>query len=269
MKSRFHLSLSVMCLLVLGAIGRPMAAQQAPQPAQPPSSGITTGSTNSQGIRRVIGLPYSADEVTVTTQMLADGTKITHKHLVKVYRDGEGRERQEWIKPGVESVGQGNSPQSVRILDPMAGVSYALIPRDRTAQKREIRRPTPSPLPQTTGASANLTPARPVPPRPTREDLGTQVIEGLEARGERITRTIAAGAEDNDQPIQITQENWTSAEPRLILLLHVTNDPRYGETVTRLTNLVLDEPPAELFQVPADYTLEELQPVAKPASPSD
>jgi hypothetical protein len=37
----------------------------------------------------------------------------------------------------------------------------------------------------------------------------------------------------------------------------------------RLTNLVLDEPPAELFQVPADYTVEELQPVTKPVPPSD
>ena len=47
------------------------------------------------------------------------------------------------------------------------------------------------------------------------------------------------------------------------------DDPRYGETVTRLTNLVRDEPPADFFQAPADYTLVELQPVAKPESPSD
>jgi hypothetical protein len=39
--------------------------------------------------------------------------------------------------------------------------------------------------------------------------------------------------------------------------------------VLRLTNPVLDEPSADLFQVPADYTVQELQPIAKPASPSD
>jgi hypothetical protein len=37
----------------------------------------------------------------------------------------------------------------------------------------------------------------------------------------------------------------------------------------RLANLVFDGPPADLFQVPADYTVVELQPVAKTESPSD
>jgi hypothetical protein len=245
-----------------------MAAQQAPQPARPASSAVAAGSTSGQGIRRVTGLPYSADQASVTTQTLADGSKITHKRLVRLYRDSQGRERTEWFKPGVESVGQDDSPQSVRIYDPVAGASYSLNPRNRTAQKSEMRRGTPEPVPQTTGASADHTPARPVPPRPTSEDLGTQVIEGLEARGERIIQTIPAGAEGNDQPIQITHEIWTSAKPRL-LLLNITNDPRYGETVTRLTNLVLDEPPADLFQVPADYTVVELQPVTKPEPPSE
>jgi hypothetical protein len=68
--------------------------------------------------------------------------------------------------------------------------------------------------------------------------------------------------------MQITYESWYSTKVRLMLLI-VTNDPRSGETVTRFTNLVLDEPPADLFQVPPDYTVQELQPVAKPESPSD
>jgi hypothetical protein len=53
------------------------------------------------------------------------------------------------------------------------------------------------------------------------------------------------------------------------MLMKVTNDPRYGETVMRLTNLVLAEPSPDLFQVPPDYTIQELQPVAKPESPSE
>jgi hypothetical protein len=267
-KSRFHRSLSVMCLLVLGATGCPLVAQQTPQPAQPASSGITTGSTNSQGIRRVIGFPFSAGELTVTTQTLADGTKVTHKHLAKVYRDSEGRERREWFKPGVESVGQDNSPESVQITDPVAGTTLYLNPRDHTAQRREMRRPTTSHANHAAATSTDLTPAQPVPPRPTFEDLGTQVIEGLEAKGQRITRTIPAGADGNDQPMQVTSESWYSSKPR-IPLIYITNDPRHGETVMRLTNLVLDEPPADLFQVPPDYTVVELQPVEKPASPPD
>jgi len=49
----------------------------------------------------------------------------------------------------------------------------------------------------------------------------------------------------------------------------ISSDPRRGETETRLTNLSLEEPPAELFQVTADYTVRELQPVSKPEAPSD
>jgi hypothetical protein len=266
--SHFHRFLAITCLVALGGIGCPLAAQQAPQPAQPASPGITAGLANGQGIRGVIGVPYSADEVIETTQTLADGTKITRKQLGKVYRDSQGRRRIEWFKAGAESVGQRDSPQSVEIVDSVAGAIFSLNPRDRTAQKREMRGPTPSTAHQSAATSGNLTPAPPVAPPPTHEDLGTQVIEGVEARGERITTTIPAGAEDNDQPMQITYESWYSTKVRLMLLI-VTNDPRSGETVTRFTNLVLDEPPADLFQVPPDYTVQELQPVAKPESPSD
>jgi hypothetical protein len=258
-----------MYLVSLGAIAYPLVAQQpakSPQPAQTVSSGTTEGSTSIQGIRRMIGFPYSADRVSETTQTLADGTKITRKRLVKEYQDGQGRRREEFFMPGAESVAQDDSPEWVRIFDPIAGVSYSLYPRDRTAQKSEIRSAIVHR--QTTRVQPNLTPAQPVPPRPTREDLGTQVIDGLEARGERITRTIPAGAEGNDQPMQVTSEIWTSTKPRLVLM-SITNDPRNGETVMRLSNLVLDEPPAELFQVPADYTLKELQTVPKPEPPSD
>ena len=268
MNNRFRLLPLGTCLLILGAIGSALLAQEARQPTQAASQSTAASSTSGQGFRGVVDIPYSADRLTVTTQTLADGTTITQKHLVKEYRDGQGRERTEWFKPGVESVGQDDSPESVQIRDSMAGVIYSLNPRNRTAQRIEMRRPTPRHVPQASGASGDHTPARPVMPRPTVEDLGTQVIEGVEANGQRTTRTIPAGAEGNDQPIQITSESWYASKLR-IPLVYITNDPRHGETVTRLTNLVLEEPPAELFQVPADYTLQELQPVAKPEPPSD
>ena len=34
-------------------------------------------------------------------------------------------------------------------------------------------------------------------------------------------------------------------------------DPRMGETTLRLTNVRLGEPPATLFSLPADFTVEE------------
>jgi hypothetical protein len=251
-----HRFAGIMGALLGAVVCHPLTAQLA-------SPGNTAGSSNSHGVAGVI--PFTADEVTVTTQTLANGTKITHKRLEKLYRDSQGRLRREHFRAEAESVGQGDSPQSVEINDPVAGAHYTLNPGDRTAQRREIRRPTPSGVLHSPAASGNLAPAPPVPPRPTVEDLDTQVIEGLEARGERVTTSIPAGADGNDQPMQITYERWYSEKARLTLLV-ITNDPRYGERVLHLSNLVLDEPPAELFQVPADYTVQELQPVAKPAS---
>ena len=265
MNNHFCRFLSVLCLVALETAAIFLGAQQPPQPA---SQSIVASSTNVQGIRGVNRVPYSADQVTVTTQTLADGTKITQKRFARVYQDSQGRKRYEFYRSGSESAGQDELPQSINIFDPVAGVSYTLNPRERTAQREEERKRTAPPPAPTPGASANLTAARPLLPQPTREDLGTQVIEGIEARGRRVIRTIPEGAQGNDQPIQVTEEVWSSENPPL-LLMRITNDPRRGETVMRLTNLVLDEPPAELFQVPADYTVKELQPVAKPEPPSE
>jgi len=38
-------------------------------------------------------------------------------------------------------------------------------------------------------------------------------------------------------------------------------DPRMGETTFSLTNINLGEPPANLFQLPADYKVIESQPM--------
>jgi len=252
-------------LVALTAVYCPLAAQQAAQPASPE---VAAGSANAQGVARANGIAYSADQFSVTTQTLPDGTKITVKRSYKIYRDSAGRIRHETLATNLESAEPNNLPLSISIQDPVAGVAYNLNPRDHTARKTEIRRPA-SPPPRQTTASANPTPARPFVPQPTREDLGTQVIEGVEAKGERITRTIPEGAVGNDRPIQSTQEIWRSVAMPRIELMRTSNDPRYGETVMRVTNLVFEEPPAELFQVPADYTVKELQSVAKPEPESE
>jgi len=260
-----HRFLSVMCLVVLGAIGSPSFAQQVPKPASP---GVVAGTANAQETRGEAVVAYSADQVSVMTQTLADGTTITHKSLTRVYRDSQGRTRHENYGTRADSAGPADSPQSISIFDPVAGVNYYLNPSDHRAQRREVPKPSPSPAARAANPSANLGPAPPAMPRPTREDLGTQMIEGLEARGERIARIIPEGAEGNDKPMQMTSESWIAAKEGIVLL-QISNDPRRGERVMHLTNLVLEEPPAELFQLPADYTLEELRPVAKPESPSD
>ena len=88
------------------------------------------------------------------------------------------------------------------------------------------------------------------------EQLGTQAIEGVAAEGTRATFTIAAGKIGNDRPIVTVNERWYSQELQTVVLSK-NSDPRTGETTYRLTNIDRSEPDPSLFQVPADYTVEE------------
>ena len=43
----------------------------------------------------VKGMPYSLEATVETEQILADGNRIAHHHIVHLYRDSEGRTRRE------------------------------------------------------------------------------------------------------------------------------------------------------------------------------
>jgi hypothetical protein len=88
------------------------------------------------------------------------------------------------------------------------------------------------------------------------EPLGKQNIEGVEAEGTRNTVTIAAGEIGNERAIEIVSERWYSPELQTVVLTR-HSDPRFGETVYRLTNINRSEPAKSLFEVPADYTVKE------------
>lgn len=89
-----------------------------------------------------------------------------------------------------------------------------------------------------------------------KEDLGKQVIEGVEAEGTRSVSTIPAGAIGNERPIEIISERWYSPELQTVVMTR-HSDPRSGETVYRLTNIVRSEPSPYLFQVPSEYTVQD------------
>jgi hypothetical protein len=88
------------------------------------------------------------------------------------------------------------------------------------------------------------------------EDLGRQTVEGVSAAGSRTSWTIPAGAIGNMQPIKIVSEQWFAPDLQLLVLTK-HSDPRTGENVYRLQNIVRAEPDRSLFSVPPDYTLKE------------
>jgi hypothetical protein len=213
------------------------------------------------------GAPYSADVITESTQTLADGNHIRQTSNSKVYRDSEGRTRQEQSLNGLASIA-GNTalPNVVFIHDPVAGQSFALNATDKTATRTLMRRPRMGDAAPPSAASGNEPMMAPrmrggFGPRANSqnvksESLGRQTIEGVVADGTRMTLTIPAGQMGNEQPIQIVTERWYSPELQTVVLSKRT-DPRNGETVTRLANVSRTEPSRTLFEVPPDYKISE------------
>jgi hypothetical protein len=86
------------------------------------------------------------------------------------------------------------------------------------------------------------------------ESLPAQMINGALAQGTRTTETIPQGKIGNDKPIKIVNERWISNDLQM-LVKSTSSDPRFGDTIYQLTNIVQASPDPSLFQIPADYTL--------------
>ena len=247
--------------------------------------------------RVVKGAPYSAEAITETTQMLSDGNRIVRKTTATVYRDSEGRTRRDQTLGAIGPFSVANDPpQTFFINDPVAGVHYILDPRSRTARKLVLPRSFPrheaplgspearaaararqrarveaevftAPLPPPPGQGITVAVAPPpgvreyhfsgrAPAETKKESLGEQVIEGVRAVGTRNTTTIPAGEIGNELPILIVSERWYSDELQTVVMTK-HSDPRFGETVYRLTNINRSEPARTVFEVPADYKIKE------------
>ena len=89
--------------------------------------------------------------------------------------------------------------------------------------------------------------------KPVTEDLQPQMINGLLARGSRITTTIPMGAFGNDREIKVVSERWSSDELK-VLVKSTNSDPRFGVSTYELTNVLQAIPDPALFQVPAGFT---------------
>jgi hypothetical protein len=240
----------------------------------------------------VTGAPYSAEAVTESTQQLADGNKIVNRNAATIYRDSEGRERREQSLPNIGGFAPNNVGKAVFISDPVAKVNYSLDPQNKTAVKMPAPpMPPPPPTPPgagTQGVRTNMAfqrmggpagvavgiagPGMPgaIPPVmlfhneaggpnqnvPTVDQMGSKLIEGVQATGTRTTITIPAGQMGNEKPMEITDERWFSQELK-VTVYSEHNDPRSGKTVYSLKNISRAEPLPTVFQVPPDYTVTE------------
>jgi len=192
------------------------------------------------------GCPFSAVIRVTTIQTLTDGTHIQRNFKALVYRDSLGRIRYETYAP-TETV-----PNLIEISDPVEGFAYFVLPqKSAIASRHKLGQPSTN---AKVGAQDQHTPT-PDPSIAT-ETLGSQQLEGLLATGTRTTRTTPAGAEGNDRALTMVRETWSSPDVG-ITLLEKTSDPLNGDYEMRMTNLEQTEQEATLFQVSADYTIQD------------
>lgn len=252
-----------------GGPGGPRGGRgQRPGPPFPPDHALNILSPEMRFDGKVVtGAPYSATVTTESVQTLSNGARITHKTTASVYRDSQGRTRREMTLDSIGPFATAGEPaQLIFINDPVAGVHYILNQRDHTARKigappqRGERPWGRTGDKQDEGRQGNRPPHRLMASEDGKtESLGKQVIEGVEAEGVRFVVTIPEGRIGNDRPIEIVSERWDSPELQTTVLSK-HNDPRFGETVYRLTNINRAEPAQTLFEVPADYKTEEGRP---------
>src|ERR1043165_2002246 len=167
----------------------------------------------------VMGRPFCAAEVRHTRQTLADGTNVDHTDTSSFCRDAQGRMRSE-------------SPLRILIYDPVSGFTYNLNTSTKTFEKYSIGQGTgstsiavvgtstwvksagetgphmPVESVEVTGGSRPFH-AEPIRP-PVTEDLPVQTVNGIPAKGARITITIPARTFGNDRDVKVVNERWYS-----------------------------------------------------------
>jgi hypothetical protein len=191
--------------------------------------------------RAIADLPYSGDRT--SERILSDGTHMSQS-IVREFRDSAGRTRE-------EHSGQGFGSMTItEIVDPDAGIDWILDPANQVVHRlvlhlesRPGRRdlypcePAGSPTSQTM-ANGNVA---------TSQQLGSQMMEGIQACGRRTNMTQKDGTPG------ITTEMWTSRGDIGGILLNKSSDLTGGNNVWQLVNVQFGEPNPGLFEPPAQF----------------
>jgi hypothetical protein len=188
------------------------------------------------------GAPFSATVQIESKQPLADGTVETHVTQTMIARDSRGRirnERHMLVPEGTEGV---PPLVAVHVFDPATRISYIYNPATMIAREQHI------PPPRLDNATRGLT-----------QDLGYTTLNGMQAKGTRITRVVPGETSGTGKPVTVTDEVWYSEELHMNLMEEHT-DVRGGKQSVAILSIHRDEPAASLFEVPAGYKIVDMTP---------
>jgi hypothetical protein len=228
-----------------------------------PATVLRTSAQANIFLTPVPNAPFSAVVEVQRTRVRPDGSVFNLKSIRSMARDGIGRIHNE--SRTFIPVTSADTPEVVHIhlYDPRTRTSAELDARTRTFYTQTMNHP-PSTVPPTVRYGSPSATGVPQNDFSKEEDLGSQEIEGVLARGVRETQVIPAEGSDTGKEITITDEYWYSDELRInVLMKHI--DPRVGTTTLTVTHITRGEPDPALLEIPEGYTRAGTAQAAPPA----
>jgi hypothetical protein len=217
----------------------------------------------------VLGEPFSADATTIVHAILGDGTRLDQSTTDRYYRDSAGRVRVERPMDGLPAPSTMSARHIRTVIDPRDGHGgvYTIDAQTRTVRSaprsivgwavvggRWFSVPIGGVRFVNFERASDLLSADPGAFVDVQDEaLGSRRIAGVETTGRRITLVIPPGYRRNSHPIEMTDERWESDD--LKLLIQSWHSDSRSTIEYRLSNIHRDEPPAQLFQIPPDYTI--------------
>jgi hypothetical protein len=235
--------------LVLALAATLIAPVYAAQDTAHAPDGGTSFTVSGVELLNIPGVPLTGKSSITWTRPLPDGGTVTTHLEANLARDSQGRiyrERRSFVP---ENSSQTSRLTQIHIFDPVARTTTTCTVATHECIITNFHPwRTTSPAAQPAGSFANGTRYL------TREDLGTNVMDGLDVTGTRETITINPGVVGNDRPLVSTREYWY-AESLKTNLVVTRDDPREGKQVVRLIDFSTSEPEAQLFSPPAGYVV--------------
>jgi len=206
--------------------------------------------------------PFSLSLQTEWVKTLSDGGTITLINERRIARDSKGRIYQErWLLMPKNSHTESRMT-TIQISDPNAHTHYNCFMLEEphqcvlstftpsTSAIYKFESPFTGSLPNDAGSTMH-------------DNLGKQLISGVETIGTKDTVIYNPGVFGNDRKMTVEREFWYS--PQLgINLLSKRTDPRFGTQTFVATNLILSEPDPHLFEIPAGFTVVDRRHTAPP-----
>lgn len=219
------------------------ATAMAQDPARPEKPGKTLAGL----VLPVAGAPLLAEMVEERMTKFSDGTSEAEVIPSKIFRDAEGRMRTETSLTD----GDGKSMLLVQIMDRAAGFMAMLVPSEKQGARFLFPKQDSS---QRVGLAFFGGPLIMVRGEKDvkNENLGKQTIDGIEYEGERITTT------SKEQPSLVgVEERWFAKDLGLFALMKSSGPDE--QSTAKLTKVDRRTPDPALFQIPADYIVQDLK----------